>query len=831
MPQPPGQDTELIRPAPTAARVRAWAAVAAAALAALVARELTQISLIWWALAALAVAVITVRVPRPALGVSLLAAVFMLGGAWFTLRTAAAPVTSLDMIDPGQGRALVAVHGLVRTSPAAPTPPRDALGSFRRSSTMLSFDLEVRWIELDPGTTVPASGLVRTRVLMPGPNARLDLAPGDEVRVMGWHLPPRGRVNPGDPDRLRWARMTGQAGMISVSSPELVTKRRAARDPGSGLSRWVAAVRQKTVSNITGDGSFPGGRAILAALLLGERDPALSETRSAFARTGTAHLLAISGFHLMVLVGLGLLLVRLAGDHGRLESIILAALVLTLLILVPARVPIVRAGVMVLVLLLGDALGRRYDRLTMLGWIALGLFIWRPMDVFSIGAQLSVGITALLLWVSSTRHPWIMPVQIFGLRRLRTSKRKRAAGYIRGLFAVCVLAWVVSLPVVAFHTGVVSLSGSVTTLVVTPIVVLLLGGGYLTLALAAIAPGLAEHLFTALAAVADFFGNIIAAVADIPFLSFEIVPPSFLWTLAATVTALVYLRRARPLSPGPIAAAAVLAAWLVISSSQARSLPPKVALRLDALAVGNGTCIIIRSGSDAMLWDCGSLRKDLRPVLERARPALGLSRIPVAIVTHANLDHYVSMPDAADLFGIEQVLVSQHILDDDSASVRAFLAEMDARGVAVSAIGAGFEMNLGPARVEFLWPTPAADDFAYNNRSLVARITVATDDGDKSVLLVGDIEASAMDALLEMPGQIQADVLELPHHGSFHPASQRFVAAVAPGVVVQSTGWSRGSDKRWDGQRARSIWLSTTNNGAASVEIMRDGSIRTRTAR
>ncbi len=830
MPEPP-EDIELIRPAPNAARVRAWATVAAVALAALVAREVPQISPVWWALAALAVAVVAVRIPRAALGASLLVAVFMLGGAWFTLRTTTAPVTSLDMLDPGQGRALVAVHGLVRTSPAAPPPPRDALGSFRRSGSMLSFDLEVRWVELDGGATMPASGRVRVRVVMPGPDARLDLAPGDEVRVMGWHLPPRGRVNPGDPDRLRWARMTGSAGMISVSSPELVTKHRAARDPGSALFRWVAAVRQKSVSSIAGDGSYPGGRAILGALLLGERDPALIETRSAFARTGTAHLLAISGFHLMVLVGLGLLLVRLTGDHGRLESILLAILVLTLLILVPARVPIIRAGVMVLVLLLGDALGRRYDRLTMLGWIALGLFIWRPMDVFSIGAQLSVGITALLLWVASTRHPWIMPVQIFGLRRSRVSMWKRATGYVRGLFAVCVLAWAVSLPVVAFHTGVVSLSGAATTLVVTPIVILLLGGGYLTLALASIAPGLAGHLFTALAAVADFFGNIIAAAADIPFLSFEIVPPSFLWTLAAVVTALVYLRRARPLSPGPIAATVVLTAWLVISSSAARSLPPQVALRLDALAVGNGTCIIIRSGNDAMLWDCGSLRKDLRPILERARPALGITRIPIAIVTHANLDHYISMPDAADLFGIERVLVSEHILDDDSASVRAFLAEMDARGIAVSAIGAGFEMNLGDARVEFLWPTPDADDFAYNNRSLVARITAATDDGDKSVLLVGDIEAPAMEALLETPGRIQADVIELPHHGSFHAASQRFVAAVGPDVVVQSTGWLRGNDKRWDGQRARSVWLSTTNNGAASVEIMRDGSIRTQSAR
>jgi competence protein ComEC len=824
-------DPDLTQPAVSSARTRAWACVGVAALAAMVGREFPQITPIGWAIGAALLAGVSLVLPRRALGRGLLLVVFMLAGAWFTLTTTTVPNDSLDMLTGGNSRTLVAVHGVVRTTPAAPPPLRDTLGSFRRSSSTLGFDLGVRSVELETGTLVPASGRVRVRMSMPGRGPALDLVPGDEVRVMGWHQPPRGRDNPGDPDRLRWARMTGSAGLLSVTSPELITRHSARRDPGSALTRWVSAVRLRTLSIIAGDGSYPQGRAILAALLLGERDPALQESRSAFARTGTAHLLAISGFHLLILVGLAMMLIRLTGDHGRLESILLASLVVALLVLVPARVPIVRAGVMVLILLVGDALGRRYDRLTMLGWIALGLFIWRPMDVFSLGAQLSVGITALLIWVSVTRHPWIMPMKIRGLRHTGKPRRRRLIESVRGSFAVCVLAWIVALPVVAFHTGVVSMSGAVTTLVVTPIVVLLLGGGYLTLALSAVAPAPAAFLFTILAAIANFFGWVIATVADIPWASFELVPPSLLWTLAAVTTTLVYLRRAKPLAPGPIFAAMILTSWLVVTSSFPRALPPGVALRLDTLSVGDGTCTIIRSGTDAMLWDCGSLHKDLRPTLKRARAALGLTRVPTAFVTHANLDHYVSMPDATDLLGIETLFVSAHLLTDPAASVQALLSEMDARGVAVEAISAGFEMDLGHAHIKVLWPTPDADEFDDNDRSLIARITVTTDAGPRHLLLVGDIESAAMEALLETPERIRADILEAPHHGSYHKTSQGFVAAVRPSVMVQSTGWSRANDHRWDGQRARSHWLSTTTDGAVTVLIMRDGSIHTRTTR
>jgi competence protein ComEC len=666
---------------------------------------------------------------------------------------------------------------------------------------------------------------------MPGTRPGLGLARGDRVRVMGWLTPPLGPANPGEPDRRRWARMSNDGGFIHVSSPELVTRTAPRSDPGGWAARGIDALRARSLALIAGDGSHERGRAVLAAILLGEREEAFDRTNDAFQRTGTAHLLAISGFHLAVLSMLGLYLVRLTGDRGRLEPLVAAVLVGLVLVLVPARVPIVRAGVMVLALLAGDALGRRYDRLTLLGWTTLALFVWRPMDVFALGAQLSVGITALLLWVAARRHPWIAPVRILGLRRSRVSLARRVWRSVRSAAAVCVMCWAVSLPIVMMHTGVVSLAGAATTLLITPIVVVLLGAGYAALGVGLFFPGAAAATLASLAAVADRMALLVAAIAGAPELSFEINPPSPLWAAAAVATVLVYLARAHVRAAGPIVAAVVVAGWAVAGNIAPARLPPSVALRIDMLSVGDGSCLLVRSGGDTLIWDCGSLYGDLSPVLTRARRALGIPTGALASVSHANLDHYVSLPDAADVFGIGRVLVSPHIATDDGAPVRALRAELAARGVDIQPVRAGFSMALGDARLTLLWPAPEAEDLDYNDRSLVAMLAVSTDAGDRRVLLCGDIEEAAMEALLAEPERLAADVLEAPHHGSFKPAALRFVAAVGPRIIMQSTGRSRVDDPRWSGQRARSRWLCTARDGAITVEIMRDGTIRARTMR
>ncbi len=126
---------------------------------------------------------------------------------------------------------------------------------------------------------------------------------------------------------------------------------------------------------------------MLLAVLTGERVEALAETDAAVRRVGVAHLLAISGFHLMLLVVIGLQLVRLVRDPGRAEPLIAAGLIVMYLMLTPARAPIVRAAAVTLAFVAGEAAGTRWRREALLAWAATLTLVWRPMELFHPGSS------------------------------------------------------------------------------------------------------------------------------------------------------------------------------------------------------------------------------------------------------------------------------------------------------------------------------------------------------------------------------------------------------------------------------------------------------------
>lgn len=817
---------ELLRPAPRCARRRAWWCFAAVATGAAVAHALPEVSMVAWLAGALVAGVVVLVVPRRFTGLALLAAVCLCAAWWFDLRTSTAGAKSPESLIGANERVLIEAEALVLTSPAPPPVHRDQLARFRRIDPVRSFDASLSALA-SGSQRLPARGRLRVSVAVESTELGQLPQPGDRVRLKGWYTPPRAAMNPGQSDPIPWDNMEGNVGALFCSSPALVEQLEPhSLDRESAWIRAVSGVRQRLLQQIEGDGANATGRAVLGALLLGEIDPSLRDTRSAFQRAGTAHLLAISGFHLAVLCGLGLLLVRLTGDRGRLEAIVVGVLVLSLLVLVPARVPIVRAGVLVLALLLGDALGRRYDRLTMLGWITIGLFLWPPMDVFSLGAQLSVGITALLIWLASVRHPWVSPPVIRGVKRRRERVDVRMFKCLRSYVVICVLCWALALPVVAAHTGTVSLVGPVATVLVTPAIVLLLALGYLALLIGLLNAAAGVWLFAQLARVSQVTAEFVEHIAGAPGMNLEMTPPS---ALSAGVFVLIMLAWLA----GPcFRNARVIAALLLLVGFQAMSvrlrpaLPARVALRIDTLAVGDGTCHIVRSGDEAFIWDCGSLRSDLRPVLERALPALGISHASTGFVTHANLDHFVSMPEAVELLRVERIFVSPHVLTDPGEPEQALLALLEEKGVEVAPISRGAFMPFGNGQLEFLWPGPEAEQFAFNDRSLVCRVSVQTEAGQRRLLLCGDIQTDAMMRLLGSPAQLQADVLEMPHHGSFRTQAMSFLAAVDPRVVIQSTGPSRVGDPRWADHRASRTWFTTAEDGAPWVEIHTDGTIK-----
>ncbi len=381
------------------------------------------------------------------------------------------------------------------------------------------------------------------------------------MRLTGVFDAVEGPMNPGEEDMRLYAEEVGYSGSLTLTDAALIEP--LATEPSlwshyrSAWLRWRASLEgraREIVSRSSGAQEGDPGRALLLGLVLGDYDPSQHEVRDAFARQGLAHILSISGFHLSVMALLALMLLRLTGDRGWVEPVIVAALILLYLLIVPPSSPILRSAVMVLALMAAEASGRRYDRLTLLGWIAIGLLIWRPLDLWSIGFQLSLGLTAALFWLGNSFNArmWRQPLK--GTVQREVTLGEKALDHLKQSVSTGVMCWAISTPLIMCRIGLVSPLAIAATVIVTPLIVLVLWVGYIALLVGVFIPPAADIAGHVLSFLSSWCVRSVQLFDSMPLSALRIPVISTSWAIAATLLAIYWVRFARRrdrLRPGP----------------------------------------------------------------------------------------------------------------------------------------------------------------------------------------------------------------------------------------------------------------------------------------
>jgi competence protein ComEC len=866
-------------PAPAPPR-RALIALAALSLGLILAHNLPPVpSAALFSLSSLFCAIAALK-PGRACRISLFIACTLTGAAWYTSRIhelAASSLTAHLQSEPQLDRTLLTVEALILDTPRTLTPAdgRGALAAFAPSGPSTRFTADLLAVDAggDASEPVAITGKLWVRIAEP---LRAALQPGDRVRLTGTFQAIDGPVNPGQQDMRPWAAQEHFAGSLRVSSEALVepltTPPSLLQSTRAAYLRFRAALHARAAAILGTDGPAPTtplasrGRALIAALLLGDKEPDLHDVRSAYTRLGLAHILAISGFHLVVMAGVALTLIRFTGDRGRVEPALVAALVALYLIIVPADAPIIRSGLMVLALLLADALGRRYDALNLLGWIAVALLVRRPLDLFTLGFQLSLGLTAVLIWLGRTSTGRLFGRPVLTDIPKPFSIPRWTAHKLQELFAMTLMCWAISIPTVAYTTGLLSPLTILATLLLLPPSVLILWFAYAALIVGILIPPIGipaaavlAHLGTWTVALAQWLDHLPGSGLRLPAVSLP-------WAILTTILLLYWFRRGHSRDWPLWGCTAALALWLGIDlwSAYARAgLPAGTALRIDTLAVGDGACHLIRAApatnssvgathAESILWDCGSLDLALgERDIPRAVRALGAGPVRTVIISHPDLDHYSALLDCIEPLGVETVIVGEDFPARASRNPRGpaayVLAELRARHITIRQVAEGDTLPLGAQTLTFLGPPPGIGDIwkIDNDHSLVAQIMISTNppppppaggvsrgpasDGEgvggvrpipnsspltvspshritvsspRTILLTGDIQQQAMDHIAAAHPHLHPDILELPHHGSSRPFAYPFVAALDPRIILQSTGPKRADDPRWSAIRA-----------------------------
>jgi len=751
------------------------------------------------------------------------AAVVSLGAGWFVVRIDEAPSASLAgrLAEVGPP-SVITVEGIVRRVERS-TPEAGAPLPFVRPADRV--ELSVRALEVEDARE-RASGVlhVSARAL-----DMRSLRAGDVLLVTGAARAGRSASNPGERD---WTSLGRQRGVVGwMDGATVVRLEGAPLSPmdrvRAGWWRWREAQQGRAEALLLAGSGEGSGGALLAAIVLGVRDGQVEATTDLFMRQGLGHLLAISGFHVAVIAGLTLLVVRLTGDHGRLEPLIVASILVAYLVILPPRTSILRAGIMVLALLIAEAAGRRYDRVNLLAWVACALLLVRPMDLWSLGFQLTFGVTAALMVL----YP-VVRERVFGPRLLvrpmpaRSWARRWIAEPVGSMLIATVIAWSVAMPAVIVHTGILSPLAVVSTMLLTPLVAICLWLSFIAIGLGLVVPGAGEPVSMVVGRLAGASIDLVAWFDGLAWSTVRLPRVGALWGAGATLVAWHWLSRGHWRDARSWLATVAVAAWLLLLVGPGTALPRGVLLRVDALAVGSGSCFLVRSGREAMLWDCGSTRPGIgRRVIPGAVRALGAGRVRTVIVTHANYDHYSALPDAMEALGVRTLLVGPSVIERGGMAAM-MLEAVRERGAEVRVLSRGDSFALGRATVEILSPDVSKPFATDNDNSLVARLSVRDARGrTRRVLLTGDIEASAIDAIIEREA-IDASVIEAPHHGSATPAALRLVEATSPVVVLQSSNAARVNDPRLAPARRGRRWYATAMDGASWAELLADGSVR-----
>jgi competence protein ComEC len=662
------------------------------------------------------------------------------------------------------------------------------------------------------------------------------LESGDRVALTGQLRPPRGRRNPAGMDYGGYLERRGIHATMTAYDGEDVAL------VGRERSRWariVAEARSAVRGQLHRHVPSAEARAVLSALVLGDRSGLDVATRDRFARTGLMHLLAVSGLHVL-LVGMVVyrllqpLLLRLSRRRLRWRTVegVRVTLTLTLLLgyllLSGVSTSATRAVVMAGLLLGGAVLHRAASPLNTLGVAALVLLLWRPGALFDVGFQLSFAAVAAIVTVVPRLEDLAPQTWTAGWARRHAWE----------VTAVSFAATLGTAPVLLYHFGYASAAGLVLNLAAIPLTGLALGSAFAMIGTSAVSSTLAAGYGAASDGLVD--GLLWITKAGEAALGWAAVE-AFVqdpWLVAAMVAGLVACAQwPRPrLRWRWLLLSLVLvtgSVWAAIVQGAHRPQLDVVFFDVghgDAalLRLPNGRHLLIDAGARGPTGDHGT--HTILPHLER----YGIDRLDAVLVSHPHGDHLGGVPALLRTIPISQFITSGTTIDSELFAETRHL--IDSTGVPHRTAQRGDTLHLDPSvRLQVLAPDPEmrVSDNA-NDASIVLRVVY----GRTTLLFTGDAERDAEAALVRRYGSLlRSDVVKVGHHGSSTSSTVPFVAAATRDstrtVAVISAGTHGVFDlprpeivRRWD--EAGAVAWTTKDGGALWLRSDGDGIERVR---
>jgi len=582
-----------------------------------------------------------------------------------------------------------------------------------------------------------------------------------------------------------------------------------ATDRGFKLLSWLYSLRNYLSHNLSQ--VLPEPQASLAqAILLGLRADMPQPLRDSFNHTGTTHLLAISGLHLSIVVGITISMGVWLFGRRHYIYIWLALLTIWLYAIVTAmRPPIVRGAIMGSLFLIAEYLGRPHSATTALAF----------------AAAVMTGVNPHILWDASFQLSFLAMIGLVVLApRFQTAARERLAtranqdravssliNFVIDSLAVTLAAILATCPVIAYHFGIIPLVSLPATFFALPALPGIILTSSLVSIVGPIIPALSQLLGWIAWLFLSYFIFIVQAYNALPF-SYSELSQVHLWQVlvyylllgvclsairyrmqVADITRKLFVRlkdHASHTSKLPLKATAKwLAICLLIGNAivwTAASSIPDNKLHVSILDVGQGDAILIQTPSrQSILIDGGPTPEAIKLQLGKRMPFWERT-INLVVLTQPQSDHLAGLIEVIQRY--ETLRVMESDTSSDTAAYQEWLRVLRAKNIKREIIHAGQEIDLGDnIKLEVIhpplsWLQNTASNI--NDNGVVLRLSW----NRVSFLFTADISKEVEWYLISQRKNLCSTVLKVAHHGSKTATSPEFLSVVNPKIAVISVG-------------------------------------------
>ena len=522
----------------------------------------------------------------------------------------------------------------------------------------------------------------------------------------------------------------------------------------------------------------PAETGLLMGLLAGDRSGIPEVLRSDFQRSGLVHVLAISGFHVVLLAGMLMIFLKATGIPHKIVTII-ASILLTIYVPVTGGSPAVRRAVMMFVIpQIGTLFGKPANTLNSLGVALLLIILPEPSVIWNPGFQLSFAATAGII-IGTPHNPTKLLPDSFKQNKLW----QKIQSFTIDPTYVTLCATLATAPFLIHHFKTLSPFAWFGNLIIVP----------------AISLGMQAGLFAQLSPV-DFICGTFCAAAR------------FFLRLASLLTRILSDCAAASMTVGPFPPAVLLALGILIlllpvcyknyiarkymflcilAASASFAFEAYQEIRhpswtLTTIDVGQGDSHLIKAPSGRyFLVDAGdNSRQDSgKEIIVPFLHHIGVSKLDALIITHPDKDHFGGAKSILKMFPVKELWTSDCSMKESKPDWQQVLSEARKRNIPIRNIHRGILWKENYFEMRTIHPR---NDVCVEANE--GSITLRLKGLGHSAVLTGDLTVKGEKEIMKTDAYLKSDVLKLGHHGSKTSSSVPFLNAVSPTYAIIPSG-------------------------------------------